>query len=262
MYPATLEPPKVSLNQLHAKCKARLSQVMVCRTCAKEGELGPQIEGDEIVKAFEFEKDRYIIFTPAESKAWEETPDPRIDIDVFVPAHRIDAVYWSKPYYLGPDGGDEEYGMLAEVLRLSDRVALAEWASRGRQLFVALRFCEGRIVLQQLLRQDEIRPIQEIPAPLSPPAEAKLHLALKLLDAQSVEEFRPEDYPDEVYSRQLAAIEEKKAGKAIVAPPLAGKRQVVDVIEALTKSLAERRPRKPARDEGASKRKPPKRAAK
>jgi DNA end-binding protein Ku len=233
VYSATQAPPTIQLHQLHKADNARLKQQYVCAAD------GAQVAREDMVKGYEVAKDQFVTFTPEELKAAEEASSQAIEIDVCVPLDRIDPVYWGKPYYLGPDQGSEEpYALLADVLRLSNRAALASWAVRGQDLFVCLRHSEGRIVLQELLRAEEVRPLTEIEAPAPPVPEERLHLALKLVETRERDDFRPGDYPDRVYARKVALIAEKVAAKAIVASPVNGRTQVIDLVEGLKASVA------------------------
>ena len=233
VYSATKDPPTIQLHQLHKTDNARLKQQYVCASD------GATVTREDMVKGYEVAKDQFVTFTPEELKAAEEASSETIEIDVCVPLDRIDPVYWGKPYYLGPDQGSEEpYALLADVLRLSRRAALASWAVRGQDLFVCLRHAQGRIVLQELLRAEEVRPLVEIEAPAPPPAEVKLQLALRLAETRERDEFRPGDYPDKVYARKVKLIADKIAAKAIVASPVAGRTQVIDIIEGLKASVA------------------------
>jgi DNA end-binding protein Ku len=238
VYSATQAPPTIELHQLHKTDNARLKQQYLCAAD------GAQVAREDMVKGYEVAKDQFVTFTPEELKAAEEASSQAIEIDVCVPLDRIDPVYWGKPYYLGPDQGSEEpYALLADVLRLSNRAALASWAVRGQDLFVCLRHSEGRIVLQELLRAEEVRPLSEIEAPPPPGAgEESLALALRLVETHERDDFRPGDYPDKVYARKVKLIADKVAAKAIVASPVAGRTQVVDIIEGLKASVAAGRP--------------------
>jgi len=260
IYPATQPKAGVSFNLLHAKDGSRLKQQYVC---AKDGE---KVERDDMVKGYEFEKDRYVTFTADELKALEEAANPAIEIAEFVPADRIDGVYLDRPYYLAPDkGAAKAYHLLAEALRRSGRAALARQSARGKQYLVLLRPRDGRLVMQQLLYSDEVRPIAEVPVEEAEVKEPEVQLALKLVDQTAGDEFRPEKYQDAVRQRLLEAVEQKVAGQEVqVSPVGAPVAQVIDLMEALKQSLATA-PAKAAearseRESAVAERKPPKRA--
>jgi len=254
MYPAAQATAAVSFNLLHQPpCGSRLKQQYIC---AKEEVLVPR---NEMVKGYEFEKDHYVVFTPAELKALEEKATNSIDITEFVPIDRVDPVYYDKPYYLAPEkGGEKAYHLLAEVMRESGRTALARYAARGKQYLVMIRPGERGLVMQQLLYADEVRPFAEVPMPDVPAVrEAELKLAHQLVDQISSETFDPTKYEDDVKKRIMADIERKVEGQEIEAAPAEeAPAQVIDLMEALKASLGGDGKGAPARKSEASKQTP------
>ncbi|HEY8927340.1 MAG TPA: Ku protein, partial [Polyangia bacterium] len=199
---------------------------------------------DAMVKGYEFAKDQYVTFTPAELKAMEEKATQTIDIAEFVPAERIDPVYYDKAYYLGPEkGGEKAYRLLAEVMRETKRVAVARYAARGKQYIVMLRAADGAqggtgIVMQTLLYADEVRSFSEVPMGDATVRESELALARQLVDQIAAETFNPAAYEDEVRKRIQADIERKVEGKEIAAPAAVDEpAPVIDLMEALKASL-------------------------
>src|ERR1700722_1250005 len=162
LYSATQSTAGISFNLLHGKCGSRIKQQYFCPT---DNEV---VERSELVKGYEFAKDRYVTFTPEELKALEEQATEAIEITEFVPASTVAPVYFDKAYYLSPDkGGDKAFRLLAEVMRRAGKVGLARYAARGKQYLVMLRpGPEGSgLVMQQLMYADEVRPISEVPLP-------------------------------------------------------------------------------------------------
>jgi len=261
LFPATQPRAGVSFNLLHAKDGSRLKQQYVC---AKDGE---KVERDEMVKGYEFEKNRYVTFTADELKALEEPASPAIEIVEFVPASKVDAVYFDRPYYLAPEkGAAKAYRLLAEALARSGRAALARQSARGKQYLVLLRPQGGRLLMQQLLYADEVRPVTEVPVDEAEVKEPEVQLALKLVEQTSSDAFHPENYEDGVRQRLLEAVERKVAGQEIQAAPAEQPAaQVIDLMEALKQSLAAA-PRGNAvearseEESAAAERTPPKRA--
>ncbi len=134
LYPAAQPAATVSFNLLHAKDGSRLKQQYVC---AKDGE---KVERDEMVKGYEFAKDRYVTFTAEELKALDEIATQSIDIAEFVPAADVDPVYFDTAYHLGPDkGGAKAYRLLALALERAGKAALGRYAARGKQYLVLIR---------------------------------------------------------------------------------------------------------------------------
>jgi DNA end-binding protein Ku len=235
LYSATQPSAGISFNLLHAGCGSRLRQQYFCQR-----ENVP-VAREEMVKGYEFAKDRYVTFTSDELKALEETATQTIDIAEFVPLSSVDPVYFDKPYYLGPDrGGDKAYRLLAEALSQSGKAALARYAARGKGYLVLIRAVEGRLVMQQLLYADEVRPFDDVPVGDAQPKDSEIELALRLVEQTASSEFHPEAYRDEVRERVVQLVEQKIAGQEISAAPAPGEPQaeVVDLVEALRASLA------------------------
>ena len=253
LYSATQASGAISFNLLHKGCGSHLKQQYVC---AKEEVVVPR---EDTVKGYEFAKDQYVMFTPEELKALEETGTHTAEITEFVPIESVDPVYFDKAYYLGPDkGGAKPYALLTKALRESHRCALGRWAARGKQYIVMVRPVEDGLVMQQLLYASEVRSIRELDIPKTEVKDAELKLARQLIDQQAADAFDPGAYKDEVRARIEAAVQKKVEGQEITvteeAP--AGGAQIIDLMEALRASLA----KKAAVPERAETRKPPKRA--
>src|SRR5512142_36197 len=239
LYPATQPSSAISFNLLHAKDGSRLKQQYVC---AKDGE---KVERDDMVKGYEFAKDRYVTFTAEELKALEEISSQTIDIAEFVPVADVDPVYYDRAYHLGPGkGGAKAYRLLATALERAGKAALGRYAARGKQYLVLLRPRGGRLVMQQLYHADEVRTSDEIPVDDAKVEETEIQLALRLIEQTASEEFHPERYPDAVKQRVQEAIDRKVAGQEIqVAAAPEPQAQVIDLMEALKASLAAAGPR-------------------
>ena len=214
---------------------------------------------EETVKGYEFPKDQYVMFTPEELKALEETGTHTAEITEFVPLKTVDPVYFDKAYYLGPDkGGAKPYALLARALRESGRCALGRWAARGKQYIVMIRPVEDLVeglVMQQLLYAGEVRSLRDVDIPRTDVKPAELKLAQQLIEQQSSEKFDPAQYTDDVRARIEAAIQKKVDGQEITAaeqPETGG--QVIDLMEALRASL-EKKPARKAQTEKPAARK-------
>ena len=201
----------------------------------------PVLERSEMVKGYEYEKGRFVLFTTAELKALEAGSRQTIDIVSFLPEHAVDPLYYDKAYFLAPDkGGAKPYSLLLRAMRETSRCALAKWAFRSKEYLVQIRPAQGGLVLQQLLYADEVRSISDLDIDLVEVGAAELELARRLIEQISAERFDPHQYVDEEKARILAAVEKKIAGKQIVAPGdarSASAAKVVDLVEALRASL-------------------------
>jgi DNA end-binding protein Ku len=223
----------ISFNMLHKKDGARLKQQYVC---SKDGE---KVERSDMVKGYEFQKGQYVIFTPEELKALEERGTGAIEIKEFLPAAQIDRIWLDRTYYLGADkGGERAYKLLAEALEESKRVAIGQYAARGKQYLIMIRPLQGRLVMEQLRYPDEIRDIAEVPIPKTEVKDQELQLAIKVIDQGAIDEFQPEKYKDQVRERMQEQIERKIEGKQITEEPEeAPKTRVLDLMQALKQSL-------------------------
>jgi len=242
LYSATISSERISFNLLRQKDGSRVKQQYVA---VNDGAL---VERSEMTKGYEFAKGQYVMFSPEELKALEETGTHTADITEFVPLKSVDPVYFDKAYYLGPDkGGAKPYALLARALRESGRCAIGRWAARGKQYIVMIRPVEDLVeglVMQQLLYAGEVRALRDIDIPKMDVKPQELKLAQQLIEQQSVDKFDPASYKDEVRERIESAIRKKVEGKEITmteAPETGA--QVIDLMEALRQSLE----KKPAR---------------
>jgi DNA end-binding protein Ku len=237
LYSATETSAAVKFNLL-AKDGSRLKQQYV-----SEKDQAVVARAD-MVKGYEFEKDRFVLFSPDELKALEEASSPTIEIMAFIPEKSVDPLYYDKAYLIAPDKrGGKPYALLAEAMRKSGRCALAKWAWKSKQYVVQVRPVEDGLVLQQLLYADEVRSLKDLGIEPVTVTAGELQLALQLIDQISQDAYDPSQYVDEERKRILAAIDEKIAGKEVVAsahdeaPSTA---QVIDLMEALRASLGKK----------------------
>lgn len=225
----------ISFNLLHNKCKTRLKQQYVC---PKDNEIVPR---DQMVKGYEFAKEQYVTFTDEEIKAMQEEANRAIEITEFVPLAEVDPIYFDGAYYLGPDkGGEKAYKLLREAMKQTGRSALARWAARGKQYLVMIRPVKDGLIMQQLLYSDEIKPFSEVGVPDAELKEPELKLAVQLVEQIASDEFRPQNYEDDVRKRMHEAIQRKVEGQEITAAPEQPRAQIIDLMEALKASLAGR----------------------
>ena len=174
----------------------------------------------EMVKGYEFEKDHFVLFTPEELKALRgDARATRSTSSSFIPEKSVDPIYYDKAYFLAPDKrGAKPYALLIEAMRESGRCALAKWAWKAKQYVVQVRPAEDGLVLQQLLYADEVRSLKDLDIEkVDGLAAPSCKLALQLIDQISEDTYDPTMFEDEEKKRILAAIDEKIAGKQVVA---------------------------------------------
>jgi len=248
IYPAVRVSAGLSFHLLHAKDHARLKQQYIC---PKDEEVVPR---SEMVKGFEYRKDKYVVFTDQELRALDEQATNGIEITEFLPADAVDAVYYERTYYLGPDkGGEKGYALLAQAMADVKEIALAKYAARGKSYLVLIRSTGDRLYMQQLYNSDEVRDIEEVPVTPRRNTDAEVKLARQLIEQITADAFHPDKYEDEVRKRIEKLIQQKLKGKDITpAPEERRPAEVVDLMEALKASLERK---------GAAARKPAARAA-
>lgn len=235
LYTATESTSAVRFNLL-TKEGSRVKQQYISEQTQKV------VERSDMVKGYEFEKDRFVTFTPDELKALEEGASHMVEIVAFVPEQHVDPIYYDKAYYIAPDKrGGKPYSLLRAAMEKTGKCAIAKWASKGKSHMVQIRPVEGGLVFQQLLFADEVRSIEELHVEDVAVSDAELKLAIQLIEQASADEYDASQYRDEEKQRVLAAIDAKIAGKHIVSPEpteVTATGQVIDLMDALKKSLS------------------------
>ena len=255
LYSATVSSERISFNLLRQQDGSRVKQQYVAVNDGKP------VERSEMVKGYEFAKDQYVMFSPEELKALEDTTTHQIDIGQFVPLESVDPVYFDGTYYLAPDkGGAKPYTLLATALRKSGQCAVGRWISRGKEHIVIIRALEDGLAMHQLHFQAEVRHLKELGVEAAPVSEPELKLARQLIDQLGAKRFDPNEFADEHKVRVQAAIQRKVDGKevSLAEGPVSNKGgNVIDLMEALRASIDARG----AKTSDLKERKAPKRAA-
>ncbi|AET95280.1 non-homologous end joining protein Ku (plasmid) [Burkholderia sp. SFA1] len=239
VYTATESKSGVGFNLMHKECGTRLKQQYVC---PHDGKV---VERADMVKGYEFEKERYVLFDKSELEALEVSASHTIDIVSFMPIGAVDAIYLDKAYYLGPDKrGEKPYQLLYQAMKDSGTCAVAKWVWKGKQSMVQVRAGHDGIILQTLLYADEVRSQVDIGVRLGDVQQDELQLAEQLIEQYRVENYDAAAYKDEEKERILAEIDKKIAGNKITATPATEQpgAQVIDLVEALRASLKKKPP--------------------
>jgi DNA end-binding protein Ku len=224
---------QVSFNMLHKKCSTRVKMQFYCPT---DNEV---VERNDTVKGYEYARGQFVLFTEEELKALEAARDNSIEITEFVPLASVDFVQVEKSYFLGPDkGGDKAYRLLSESMKGKERVAVGRWAARGKEQLVLVRPYEDGLILHQLYYANEVRAFSEIDTGAKLTFSPKeRELADRLIDQLSQDEFDADGYTDSFSERVRAAVEQKVQGEEVTVAAEAPKAQIIDLFEALKKSL-------------------------
>ena len=235
LYSATVSTERISFNLLRQKDGSRVKQQYVAVND------GQPVERAEMVKGYEFAKDQYVMFSPEELKALEDTTTHAIDIGQFVPLDSVDPLYFDGTYYLAPDkGGAKPYTLLATALRKAEQCAVGRWISRGKEHIVIIRALQDGLVMHQLHFKAEVRDLKDLGIEAAPVSEPELKLARQLIDQLGAKRFDPNEYVDEHRARVEAAIQRKVDGKEVSlaeGPVSAAGGNVIDLMEALRASI-------------------------
>jgi len=255
LYSATVSSERISFNLLRQKDGSRVKQQYIAVNDGKP------VERSEMVKGYEFAKDQYVMFSPEELKALEDTTTHAIDIGQFVPLDSVDPLYFDGTYYLAPDkGGAKPYTLLTTALRKAQQCAVGRWISRGKEHIVIIRALEDGLAMHQLHFKAEVRSLKDLGIEAAPVSEPELKLARQLIDQLGAKRFDPNEFTDEHRARVEAAIQRKVDGKevSLAEGPVSTKGgNVIDLMEALRASIDARGSKAPDLKE----RKAPKRAA-
>ena len=236
LYTAT-ESKDISFRQLHEPDNARIQYQRYCPVDDRK------VEMDEIVKGYEYTKDRYVIVTDEDFENLPVAGKRTIELSAFVDARDIDPIYYEKTYYLEPEEiGAKPYALLVKALEEKGKTAIGKIAIRSRERLCALRLMHGQLALETLLYADEVRPQEGIDEIVVSEAEMKVALALiELLE----EKFDISRYHDEYRVALTQLIEAKLEGHEIVAPEEPEEAApVVDLMAALKASVEAARARK------------------
>lgn len=209
---------------------------------------GSEVANDKIRKGYEFEKNRFVVFTKEEFEALEMTATKLVTIKEFIPVDQLDVVSIEKSYYLGPDkGGDKGYVLLSQILEGQKKVAIAQWSTKGREHLCCIRPHQGGLLLQILYYAPEVRDFSEIPVLPIPVSATEKTMAIRLMDAMSNDSFDPNQYEDTYAKTLKEAVEAKIAGQEVVVPKDVTNVTVVDMMDALKMSIeAAAKKKKPA----------------
>ena len=165
-----------------------------------------------------------------------------------MPLSSVDFVQVERTYYLGPDkGGDKAYRLLSESMEEAQKVAVGRWGARGKEQLVLVRpYGDDGLILHQLYYANEVRAFEEIDTGATFTfSDAERGLAQKLIDQLSTEEFDAKQYSDSYRDRVQAAVDQKVAGQEITVAPEQPKAQIIDLFEALKKSLSDAQAKTP-----------------
>lgn len=212
------------------------------------------VSRDEVVKGYEIEPGQYVEVTADDLKILEAEANQHAEIQEFVPLSQVDPVYFEKTYRLGPEKGSEKvYRLLARAMRQQQQGAIARLIMRGKEKLVFIRPTkEDRLFLEVLYYADEVRSIDELPIGDVALSDVEVQLAQQIIAGLTKDRWQPDQYHDTYRERVLALIEQKRRGEPIRESQKRPPPPVVDLMEALRRSLQNVTPKTVARRPAAA----------
>jgi DNA end-binding protein Ku len=227
----------VSFRTLHRECKTPIKQKRWCPTHERE------VPSDELVKGWEVSKGQFVIVEEADLEAIAQHDTSRaIDISRFVPLEQVDPLFFDRTYFLAPSsaaGQRRPYVLLLEAMKETGMAAIGRMVIRGNENFCLIRVKDDALVLETLFLAEDVRSQAEIDEAVEEVdvKEPELELARQLIDGL-VGDFDPTEFQSE-YRRDLRAmLEAKLKGEEIAMPEPVPEAPVIDLMDALKKSVA------------------------
>lgn len=234
LYPATSDSEKISFNQLNRQTGHRIKYLKV------DADAGDEVPNEDIVKGYQLEKDQFIEVTKEELEEIALESTRTIEIDEFVDRTDIDPRYLIRPYYVRPDGkvGHDAFAVIRETIREMDKVAIGRVVLTNREHIIALEPMDKGLVGTLLRYAYEVRSEQEYFEEIQDVKVTKdmLDLAKHIVN-QKAGRFDPDKFEDHYETALVDLINQKRAGKTIRPKERPRGENVVDLMEALRKSV-------------------------
>ena len=252
LYSATRSSNQVKFRLLRKSDQSPIRYKRVAETDGKE------VDWDEIVKGYEYEKDNFVVLTEKDFERVKIESTQTVDIKEFVKLQEIDPMFFDEPYYLAPEkGGDKAYVLLREALKNSNKVGIAKVVIKTREHLAAVKPLGNALVLELMHFADELVDPNELRLPGDKSVGQKeMKMAESLIEGMS-DKWEPEKFKDDYREALTKVIEEKIAAGGKELPAAKGKARkptnVVDLAAVLRESLAQAEGKKKPAAKGESK---------
>jgi len=248
-YTATATGSEITLHQLHAKNHTRIQYRKVAA--------GVEVSGDEIVKGYEYAKGQYVVIDEDELDKLRTESDKSVRIDGFIKPEQLDGVYYGgRTYYLTPDGavGQKPYALLMQGMEGNGVYAIAEVVISQREQVVLLRPVDGVLGMTVLNRHDQVKPASAFKDEIQEGAttDAEVALTNTLINASMVQGFDFARYRDTYKDKLTKLIQLKVEGQEIVQVRDPEEPKIINLMEALKRSVAEAQAVGAARSSGGN----------
>jgi DNA end-binding protein Ku len=233
LFNATRRDADISFHLLNPETNNRIRMVPT------DPDTGP-VERSQLVKGYEISKNHYVVLTSEELQSVKLETTKTIEIERFVDEKEIDRLYWNDPYYLLPNekGGTEAYVVIREALRQAGRIALGRVVMHTRERLVALEPRDKGILVYTLRMADEVIPARDAftDIPAEKPDPRMVDIAMKIIEQQEGD-FEPARFEDRYENALRELIRRKEKGEKLVTVAPVEESNVIDLMEALKRSL-------------------------
>jgi DNA end-binding protein Ku len=200
------------------------------------------VDRADIVKGFEVEKGRYVVVTADEIDNVRLETTRTLDIEKFVDEADIDRLYWDEPYFLVPDGdlAAEAFAVIREAMKKAGKVALGRLVMHQRERLMALEVRDRGLLAYTLRTNTEVRDPKEVfgDVPAAKPPPQMIEIAAKIID-QLEGGFDPSQFNDRYEDALRKLIKDKEKGRTVTAPEAPKEAEIIDLMEALKRSLGQ-----------------------
>ena len=231
--PVTLTPAvkenDIGFNMLEKESGSRIQYKKTCVDCG-----GREVPAEDIIKGYQYEKDKYVTFTEEEFEKLKSEKDKNITISQFVNLNEIDPVYFDKAYYVSPTGGEKAFVLLLNAMEKENKAGIAKTVLGTRESLMLLRVRSGVMLANTLFFNDEIQRAPQMPQDKI--GKEEFALAKTIIDNMTAD-FEPEKFSDEYNERLREAIQDKIDGKEISSPRETRPENIVNIMDALKKSV-------------------------
>lgn len=219
----------IGFNMIDKKTMSRVKYKKTCVDCENR-----EVKNEDIVKGYQYDKDKYVIFEDSDFEKIKTQKDKNIVILQFVDLDEVDPIYYDKSYYVSPVGAEKAFCLLLEAMKKQNKAGIAKCVLGTKESLILIRAQNDKMLLNTLFFYEEV---QACPTHKDVKLDkAELELAGNLIK-QMTKPFKPEVFKDEYNQKVLKAIEQKIAGNKIVKSREKAPSKVINIMEALQKSL-------------------------
>jgi len=219
----------IGFNMLDKKTMSRIKYKKTCVDCNNR-----EIKNEDIVKGYQYEKGKYVVFTDKDFEKIKTQKDKNITIEQFVNIEEIDPIYFDKAYYVNPVGAEKAFSVLLKAMEKQNKAGIAKTVLGTKETLIVIRVSGGKMLVNTMFFHSEIQSAPEIKKTTT--GKKELDLAVNLIE-QMTETFDPKKFKDEYNEKIKKAIKRKISGNEIVASGEKTPVKIINLMEALQKSI-------------------------